>query len=93
MKKASKFVALIVFFWIMMVITTFMSLSACTDESASRRALMNHGFTQIRFTGYKMWSCGEDDTYATGFVARNPNGHMVSGVVCCGISKSCTIRF
>lgn len=38
-------------------------------------------------------SCSNSDTYSTGFAATNPAGQPVSGVVCCGVLKSCTVRF
>lgn len=66
----------------------------CTDSSSSRETLQKAGFTDITITGWSPFSCGEDDTYSTGFSAKNPNGQMVEGVVCCGmIVKSCTVRF
>lgn len=66
---------------------------SCTDEEGSRKALVAQGFTDIQFTGYAAFDCSEDDNYATGFRAKNPNGIMVEGTVCCGIWKKCTIRF
>lgn len=68
-------------------------LPACTAEDRSRRALEAQGFTQIDMTGYDMFSCGEDDTFSTGFIATNPNGNRVTGTVCCGWIKDCTIRW
>lgn len=68
-------------------------LVGCTDEGASRRALESHGFTNIRFTGYTPMACAHDDDFSTGFVATNPKGESVRGVVCCGVVKSCTVRF
>lgn len=68
-------------------------LCACTDEVRSRQALENQGFTDIRFTGYDAFACSEDDGLHTGFVAKNAQGKMVHGTVCCGILKSCTVRW
>lgn len=65
----------------------------CTDNSNSIRTLESHGFSNIRLTGYEPFACGERDTFSTGFVAMNPAGHHVTGTVCCGLIKSCTIRF
>lgn len=67
--------------------------AGCTNESASRRALEAHGFTDIRFTGYRLTGCDEEDSFQTGFVAKNPAGKRVEGVVCCGVLKACTVRF
>jgi hypothetical protein len=66
-------------------------LCSCTDEDGSRKALSAAGFSQITFEGYSFTGCGQDDTYKTEFTAKNPNGVTVSGVVCCGILKGCTI--
>lgn len=69
-------------------------LVSCSDEDASRRTLKAAGFTDIQITGWEPWGCGEDDTFTTGFRAKNPKGAPVSGVVCCGMmGKGCTIRF
>lgn len=70
-----------------------LSVVGCTDEPASRRALQNQGFTDISFTGYQFASCSDSDTTSTGFIAKNPLGVHVEGVVCCGWSKACTIRW
>jgi hypothetical protein len=67
--------------------------TGCTDPSASRAALTKSGFTDITIGGYDAWSCGEGDAYSTSFTATNPNGMRVSGVVCCGTFKRCTVRF
>jgi len=69
-------------------------LTACTDESNTRKTLHNAGFTDVEITGYSFFECGEDDTYHTGFKAKNPHGDTVTGTVCCGmLTKGCTIRF
>jgi len=68
-------------------------LLSCTAEDRSRQALEAQGFTQINMTGYSMFSCSDDDTFSTGFIATNPNGNRVTGTVCCGWVKDCTIRW
>lgn len=68
-------------------------LASCTDEARTFEVLTDSGFSNIQTTGYAAFSCGEGDSFATGFVATNPNGKRVSGVVCCGLLKSCTVRF
>jgi len=65
----------------------------CTDEQRSRDTLVKSGFTDITVGGYDNWACGKDDSYATHFKAKNPQGQMVEGTVCCGTYKSCTVRF
>jgi len=68
-------------------------LVACTDERGSLRALRSAGYTDITLTGFEPFGCGEDDLTSTGFRAKSPRGEPVSGVVCCGMLKSCTVRF
>lgn len=65
----------------------------CTNESSSAEALDAMGFTDVHFTGYSFFACSKDDEYHTGFKAKNPSGKKISGTVCCGILKSCTVRF
>lgn len=69
-------------------------LAACTDEAGTRKTLRNAGFTDVEITGYSWWACGDDDTFHTGFRAKNPRGETVEGTVCCGgLTKGCTVRF
>ena len=76
-----------------LIICCFFGMIACTDDSNSRRTLENSGYTDIELHGYKAFACGKDDSFSTAFTAKNPQGKQVSGVVCCGITKGCTVRF
>jgi 2-methylisocitrate lyase-like PEP mutase family enzyme len=67
-------------------------LAACSDGPTASRILSEAGYKDITTTGYSMFSCGEHDTYATGFEATGPTGQHVTGVVCSGIFKAGTIR-
>ena len=72
-------------------------LSGCdalfTDKGDAYRALKQDGFTNIHFTGYDFFSCGKDNWYHTGFIAKK-NGYTIKGVVCSGlIFKNTTIRY
>lgn len=67
---------------------------SCTDESNTKRTLEMHGFTDIKTTGFVPFTCGKNDSFATGFRAKNPAGRVVEGTVCCGfLGKGCTVRF
>jgi len=69
-------------------------LCGCTNEGKAFEALDNEGFTDIKFTGYQFFECGKDDTYHTGFTAKNSNGKTVTGTVCGGLLfKGSTIRY
>jgi hypothetical protein len=78
---------------LVLAIALVAALVGCTDEHGSRRALEAQGFGNIEFTGYAWIGCGQDDDFATRFNATNPAGKRVSGVVCCGLAKGCTVRF
>lgn len=73
-----------------LLIATF--LAGCTAPNWAKQALDDAGYDEVKLTGYKPFRCGEDDLTATGFEATNIRGKRVSGVVCCGALKDCTIR-
>lgn len=66
---------------------------SCTSEDRTVETVAKYGLTDVKTHGYAPFSCGEDDTFATRFSAVNSKGARVSGVVCCGVLKSCTVRF
>lgn len=70
-----------------------LTAAACSDAQSSLAALKAAGYSNIAITGWEPFSCGQDDTFSTGFTADNPKGERVRGVVCCGLMfKACTIR-
>lgn len=68
-------------------------LAACSDADTARRAAESSGLTEVQTTGYRVFGCSDDDTFHTGFTAKNANGKHVSGVVCSGWFKGATVRF
>lgn len=66
---------------------------ACTAPDATKETLRKSGYKDIQTGGYNVFACGRDDNFATEFTATNPAGERVSGVVCCGLWKNCTVRF
>ena len=77
----------------LLIILAIIGLFGCTSPSRTVNTLQQAGYTEIQTTGYSFFSCGEDDAFSTGFTATNPRGDRVSGTVCCGLVKSCTIRY
>lgn len=81
---------------ILVLILVLLISSGCTDVDRTRRVLEEQGYTDIEITGYRYFSCSEDDSCSTGFVAKSQAGKRVSGVVCSGyfgpFSKAATIR-
>jgi len=69
-------------------------LSACSvSDKQLEETLSNAGYTDVVNKGYQFLACGRDDSFSSGFTARNALGKPVSGVVCCGLLKGCTVRF
>ena len=69
-------------------------MSSGTSERDAQKALSAMGFTEIKTTGYKPFSCGKNDFFHTGFKAKNPLGQTVTGTVCSGLLiKDSTVRF
>jgi len=77
----------------MRLLLALVVLGGCTAPDWSREAVDNLGFKEIKTEGYSWFGCGEDYAFHTKFSAINPNGKHVSGVVCCGWLKGCSVKF
>ena len=78
---------------VVLIVVIMNILWGCTAPDKSTRILEEQGFTNVEITGYSLFSCGQDDTFSTGFRATNPAGRKIDGTVCCGVMKGCTVRF
>ncbi len=67
-------------------------ISWSPDTEGARQRLEEDGYTEIQITGADPLKCGKHDLRGTTFRAKNLAGNTVSGVVCCGVLKGCTIR-
>lgn len=65
---------------------------ACTNQKGAVKVLEDQGYTNIKFTGYRYWICGEDYTFTTGFEANSVIGKPVTGAVCEGFMKGASIK-
>ena len=76
-----------------LILLATLALSACapSDERAIR-ALEGAGFTNIELGLYQFMACSDDDKFNVAFTADNIRGQRVSGAVCCGMFKRCTVR-
>jgi hypothetical protein len=63
------------------------------SDQRARSSLASAGYSDISLQGVSFFGCGDDDSLSREFTATNPQGARVSGVLCCGIFKACTIRF
>ena len=75
-----------------LLLLAYLILAACTDPEEATRQLRIQNYTEITINGYKFTGCGKGDWYSTGFTAKSPSDMLVSGVVCCGLMKACTMR-
>lgn len=74
-------------------LTLAMLSFGCSQPDKATRILTDEGYTHIEITGWRPFSCGKDDDFATGFRAIAPSGHEVTGVVCSGLFfKAATVR-
>lgn len=69
-----------------------LGICGCTSTDESTRILRQQGYTEIQLTGYRVFTCSDDDSFHTGFRARSVNGSVVTGTVCSGFLKGATIR-
>jgi len=64
-----------------------------TDAEGAISVLRAEGFEDITITGYRWYTCSDDDYFHTGFSAVGPSGRPVTGTVCKGFFfKSSTVR-
>jgi hypothetical protein len=64
----------------------------CTRPDQAIRVLEAAGYKDIRITGWRPFMAGKDDAFSTGFMAKGPNGAVVTGAVTSSWLKGATIR-
>lgn len=74
-------------------IASLFVISGCTNDNAAQDALISMGMSDVEMTGYRFFGCSKDDTFKTGFKARDARGRDITGVVCGGLMKGSTVRF
>ncbi|OWP84357.1 hypothetical protein BWK59_05760 [Flavobacterium davisii] len=80
----------------MLSVAVFFSIVSCTSDNdflKGKKQLENQGYKDIVNTGYNAFCCDENDSFSTGFKAKDKNGNEVKGCVCSGVFKGITIRF
>jgi len=69
-------------------------LVGCESRSDELRTLDSSGFSNASLGDFAFFKCGRDDDQGgREFTATNSAGKRVSGFVCCGMTKGCTVRF
>ena len=69
------------------------ALAGCSAPQQAIDAVENIGLSEVEITGYRVFGCGDDYTFHTGFLAKNSKGKTVSGVVCSGWLKGASVKF
>lgn len=72
------------------------SIASCTSDNdfeKGKKQLENQGYTNIENTGHNFFCCDENDSFSTGFKAKDKNGKEVKGCICSAFLKGITIRF
>jgi len=78
---------------VIIAISITVKVSMYTSDSAEIKALQSQGFKSIDVGGWALWGCSDSDATSKHFTAINANNKQVSGVICCGYFKRCTIRW
>jgi hypothetical protein len=79
--------------WFMVAAMSLALLGCETDEDEARETLEKSGFSDISTGDSTFYGCGHGDKMGREFRAKNVAGKVVTGIVCCGQWKSCTVRF
>jgi hypothetical protein len=81
---------------LILVTFAFVGFSTCeAGDQESLRTIHSAGFTDPVLGDYNAFECARGEA-SRSFVAANPQGARVNGVVCCSISgctKACTLRW
>lgn len=85
---------------LMAVCLSLAALGCDVSSDTAQEVLTDEGYHDIRLTGHAWFGCGDDDSFATNFVANRwivqEDGtrieRSVEGTICCGYWKNCTIR-
>ena len=64
-----------------------------TSRIDAEIAVSAAGHTAGEVKSWAWLACSKDDLYNWHFIAKNSQGNQISGVVCCGLLKSCTVRY
>ena len=79
-------------FLLIAVILLILAIPGPSDDDALY-ALKASGYSDVTLGGYAWAGCGGEDVLRKRFTAKSPVGLPVSGYVCCGWGKACTVRF
>ena len=62
-------------------------------EGMALEAAEASGIASPEIEGWAWFACSEDDTFSYKVSGTNVRGDDITATVCCGIVKSCTVRY
>jgi len=77
----------------LLMTVTVISCTSRNDFNEGKRQLEQMGYTDIENTGFSPLCKGDDDTFSTGFKAKDKNGTIVKGCFTSGIFKGVSPKF
>jgi hypothetical protein len=80
------------FFTLLLVLFGVSMIGCAPSNEKALSVLTGAGYTEVKLGGFPFFSCSEDDDFNVSFVGVGPSGVKVTGAVCCGLLKNCTIR-
>ena len=86
---ALRLIGAVVLVWL---IVQALSVIVNTMEPRMINALEMEGYSNIQLGGMALFACSDSDFPGRTFQAEK-DGKIVSGYVCCGLLKACTVRW
>lgn len=80
-------------FLMLLLVVTLVSCTSTNDFNKGKAILEQQGYTYVEDTGFSTFCCGQDDSFSTGFKAKDKEGNIVKGCFCSSVLKGITIRF
>lgn len=77
----------------LLLVAVLFGCTSSNDFEKGKKQLEAQGYTDVKNTGWSAFCCDENDTYSSGFTAKDKNGNAVKGCICSGIMKGITIRY
>ena len=69
------------------------SCTSSDDFEKGKKQLEQQGYNKVENTGWAAFCCSDEDSFSTGFKAKDKQGRTVKGCFCGGVLKGVTIRF
>lgn len=88
-----KFISAVLVLFAGAFLVFWLTFGVATTDSEAVGTAQSLGLRNVKPGTVSFLECGQDDKVGRSFTATNSVGEPVSGVVCCGFLKRCTVRF